>query len=385
MTVHDMPVYTVDNNEQLAGLCAQWQDCAALAMDTEFMRTNTFYPKLGLIQISDGKDSYLIDPLEISDWQPFVKLFDLDSLVFIVHSAGEDLVLLYTSLGALPRHVFDTQIAAAFLGQGFSLSYQALVKAEMDEDIEKDETRSDWLRRPLSEAQLRYAALDVRYLNELMRRLDTALKAADKSDWFSGECQQQLAIARATESPAVWKDMYRNISSAWRLDIYGLTLLQRLSYWREQQARRRDKPRSWIAKDADLFNIASHMAKHRELTLEQLQQVSDVPKGLLQHQGDRLLKAMQHPVEDLPDTVEERLSPPMSIEQRGTIKACQKVTRELAEELAIAPELLARKRQILSVLSELDQGKGLVWQGDMSGWRKDLLQDKFEQILAGQS
>jgi ribonuclease D len=380
MKVDDWEVIAVNTNQHLADLCAEWAELSALALDTEFMRTNTFYPKLGLLQISDGSHCYLIDPLEISDWQPFTELFDSTTLVFILHSAGEDLVLLFTSLGKVPAQIFDTQIAAAFLGHGFSLSYQALVKKELDKDIEKDETRSDWLQRPLTEAQLRYAALDVRYLHEMMDRLQTELERSEKTPWFEGECAQQLAIAIETEAPSAWQENYKTISNAWRLDIRGLTLLQRLSYWRELQARRRDKPRSWIAKDAELFGIADHMASKPTLELQHLMNVSEVSKGLLQNQGARLLKAMEQPTDDLPEQVPEKLSPPMSIELRGIIKACQKVTREMADELSIAPELLARKRQILAVLSDLESRRELNWEGDMAGWRKELLQEKFEQI-----
>ncbi len=385
MEVDGKSVVFVNDDQHLAELCAQWSQLSSLALDTEFMRTNTFYPKLGLLQLSDGESCFLVDPLLISDWQPFTTLLNSESVTFILHSAGEDLVLLYTSLGTVPRTLFDTQIAAAFLGQGFSLSYQALVKAELDKEIEKDETRSDWLRRPLSEAQLRYAALDVCYLHQLMNRLQDELRQSEKLEWFEGECNQQLAIACDTESPAAWQELYKNISNAWRLNPRGLTLLQRLSYWREQQARRRDKPRSWIAKDAELFGIASHMAARSSLELKQLHAVADVSKGLLQHQGERLLKAMQNPVDDLPEEVAERLSPPMSIDQRNVVKACQKVTRELADELQIAPELLARKRQILAVLADLESSQVLNWQSDMAGWRRDLLQARFEQIIVDKS
>ena len=384
-SVDGMPVIAVNDDQQLADLTAEWAKLPALALDTEFMRTNTFYPKLGLLQISDGESCYLIDPLEITEWQPLRELFQLDTLSFILHSSGEDLVLLFTSLGTVPSKIFDTQIAAAFLGYGFSLSYQALVKEELDKDIEKDETRSDWLRRPLSDSQLRYAALDVRYLHQLMERLQAGLVATDKIDWFVGECEQQIRTAIDTESPALWRELYKGISNAWRLSPRGLTLLQRLAYWREQQARRKDRPRNWIAKDAELFIIASEMAQTQSLDLSHLQRLKGVAQGLLNRQGERLIKAMQKPVDDLPESIDERLSPPMPIEMKNLIKGMQSVTRDVAEKLQIAPELLARKRQILAVLEDYQHTGNLSWTGDMSGWRKSLLQEKFEQLAERES
>ena len=380
-TVDDMPVIAVNSDKQLAELADAWSGLPALALDTEFMRTNTFYPKLGLLQISDGENCYLIDPLEIGDWNPLLALFQLENLTFILHSAGEDLVLLFTSLGSVPARIFDTQIAAAFLGYGFSLSYQALVKDELNKEIEKDETRSDWLRRPLSDSQLRYAALDVRYLHELMERSQADLIASNKLDWFLGECEQQIRTALDTESPALWRDIYKGVSNAWRLSPRGLTLLQRLTYWREQQARRKNRPRNWIAKDAELFTIASELAESGQFDLAHLQQLKGVTPGLLNRQGERLMRAMQNPVDDLPESITERLSPPMPVEMRKLIKGMQEITREVAEELRIAPELLARKRQILAVLEDYQNGGELVWSGDMAGWRKDLLQEKFAQLV----
>jgi len=381
-SVDTMDVIHINSDAELESACAQWSAKPTLALDTEFMRTNTFYPKLGLLQVSDGATCYLIDPLRVENWQAFVDLLANDSITFILHSAGEDLILLLTSLGQMPVRLFDTQLAAAFLGMGFSLSYQALVKELLDKDVEKDETRSDWLRRPLSESQLNYAALDVRYLHELMLKLDNELLASEKQGWFIAECEQQLDIANNSESPALWKELYRSISNAWQLDRKGLTYLQRLGYWREQQARRKNKPRSWIVKDAELFIIASEMAKLEEPCLNRLQQLSGVPKGLLNRQGERLMSVLSQAVDDLPDGLEERLSPPLSIAQKGTIKAMQHLTREMAEGLKMAPELLARKRQILSVLADIEKSGSLVWNGDMSGWRKNLLQAPFEKIVS---
>lgn len=379
--VDEMPVIAVDSDELLSDLAGQWAQLTSLALDTEFMRTNTFYPKLGLLQVSDAEQCYLIDPLKISDWQPLIDLFKQQSLTFILHSAGEDLVLLYTALGSVPVKLFDTQVAAAFLGYGFSLSYQALVKVELGKDVDKDETRSDWLRRPLSDAQLRYAALDVRYLHDLQRRLEKELLAEHKMQWFEAECQQLIRTAINSEAPELWGDVYKGISNAWRLSKRGLTLLQRLAYWREQQARRKNRPRNWIAKDAELFTIAAEMAKTDELELKRLQRLEGVAPGLLQRQGERLLKAMQQPIGELPDSVAECLNPPMPIEFRKVIKGLQQATSEIADEYKIAPELLARKRQILALLENFKQDKALCWKGDMAGWRKNLLQEKFEQVV----
>ena len=155
--------YIVDDAE-LAKACAYLQRASVLALDTEFVRTNTFYPKPGLIQIGDGQRIFLLDPLTLTQWQPFLDLLADQQITKVLHSGSEDLVLLQHTFGQLPEPMFDTQKAAAFLGYGANLSYLNIVKELIGVELEKGETRSDWCARPLSERQLHYAALDVHYL-----------------------------------------------------------------------------------------------------------------------------------------------------------------------------------------------------------------------------
>ena len=156
-------IHLIEAQQEFEELCSKWRSEKFLAIDTEFIRTNTFYPKLGLLQIADTNNCYLIDPLCISEWSPFAQLLNLD-IEFCIHSCSEDLNLLHTSISMMPREIFDSQLAAAFLGLGYSLSYQGLVKLLLGEEIPKDETRADWLKRPLTDTQLQYAANDVSYL-----------------------------------------------------------------------------------------------------------------------------------------------------------------------------------------------------------------------------
>lgn len=163
MLIPTEPIW-IEQDTELAELCQRWRQQAAIAVDTEFMRTSTFYPIAGLIQIGDGKGCYLIDPLAIQDFTPLRDLLLDESVTKVLHSCSEDLVVFQRLLGIVPAPLFDTQIAAAFAGYGFSLGYAGLVKAVLNTEIPKEETRSDWLQRPLSVAQLKYAALDVAHM-----------------------------------------------------------------------------------------------------------------------------------------------------------------------------------------------------------------------------
>ena len=137
----------VIENQTFQQLCQQWKSARFLAIDTEFIRTTTFYPHVGLIQINDGTDNTLIDPLTINDWGPFCELLQDKELVKIMHSCSEDLQVFMAAMKVVPEPIFDTQIAAGLLNEGFGCSYQTLVKNILDIDLPKGETRSDWLQR----------------------------------------------------------------------------------------------------------------------------------------------------------------------------------------------------------------------------------------------
>ena len=154
----------VDNDQQLASLCASWMRQPIIGVDTEFMRSDTFFPHIGLLQIADADGAYLIDPLKIRDKSSLIEVLKQPSVIKVIHSCSQDLAVFHHYLGIFPEPIFDTQVAAAFVGHGLAISYANLLKNLLDIDIPKQETRSNWLQRPLSKAQLHYAALDAIYL-----------------------------------------------------------------------------------------------------------------------------------------------------------------------------------------------------------------------------
>ena len=170
----EAPVYVTDN-AVLATLCEQWQQLPLIALDTEFVRVDTFYPRIGLIQVGDGFKNYLLDPLVLNDWSGFIALLSNPAVTKVLHSCSEDLVVFKDFFKQLPTPLFDSQRAAAFLGFGYSISYQNLVKEVLDIEVSKDQTRSDWTRRPLTEDQCNYAALDVAYLPAITQFLKDKL------------------------------------------------------------------------------------------------------------------------------------------------------------------------------------------------------------------
>lgn len=366
----------ITNNEELALLCRRWDCLPILALDTEFIRVDTFFPKLGLIQVCDDNGSYLLDPLVLTDWTAFNAILTNTQITKVLHSCSEDLVVFKEFFGNLPSPIFDTQKAAAFLGFGYSISYQNLVKEVLKIEISKGETRSDWLRRPLTGEQCSYAALDVAYLPEIYRHLRRLLSEKSRLDWLQSECTEMIMTANSEVSESNWESCHQNISTAWKLDNFQLTVLQRLCIWREREARRRDKPRSWIAKDSDLISLAERIPKDRS----SLFSISELSKSLLNRDSDSLLEIIKAPHVGEPLKL-TAIDPPLSAEMRGYLKKCQAVVQKKAEEIGIAPEMLARKKQLMPLVIEVSRNKDFVWPESLSGWRQPLLESAIRQAL----
>ena len=185
----------------LTSACTQWSTKTVLGLDTEFFRERTYYPRPALIQVADDEGVALVDPLAVSDFAPLDRLLADPTRVILMHSCGEDLEVFERLFPSPPTRIFDTQLAAAFTGYGFSLGYSALVAALLGVELDKGETRSDWLRRPLSESQQRYAALDVMYLAPMHDQLSKALVRLGRADWVEQEFEFRRQCREVERQP----------------------------------------------------------------------------------------------------------------------------------------------------------------------------------------
>lgn len=342
MLVATDPIW-VDQQDTLSALCAEWRKQSAIAVDTEFMRSDTFHPIAGLVQIGDGKGCYLIDPLAFDDLTPLADLMTDPAVTKVLHSCSEDLELFKCLLNVVPTPLFDTQVAAAFAGFGFSLGYAGLAKAMLNLEITKGETRSDWLRRPLSISQLKYAALDVAHLLIIYGKLLQTLKLDDKLSWVKDDC---AALVLAAQTAPDFNDYYKKVSSAWKLDARGLEILKQLCAWREAEARTRNIPRNRVIKEPYLLEIAKTLPS----SMTELKNIDGLHKRTLDDEGEALLeqvvKARLVAEQDLPKI----LPTPLGRDERNLLKALKAVAREKAEALNLPPEILARKKEYESIV-----------------------------------
>lgn len=381
-TVHDSSVLhpqLVTEDSELRRLCEHWRTLPMLAMDTEFIRVDTFYPQLGLLQVCDGQGSYLLDPLVLEDWAAFRTLLREEGITKVLHACSEDLLVFNEYFGVVPGPVFDTQKAAAFLGLGYSISYQNLVRELLDIEVDKGETRSDWLRRPLTEQQLHYAALDVAYLPAIHEQMSEQLNRNGHLRNLMDECELMRVQAALIEDEGDWETLYLNMGAAWRLDRDQLAILRALSRWREREARHLNIPRPWVAKDSDLILLAQQAPGDRQA----LRGLVDLSRSAREVDPDVLLglveEGRRHPVPDNAVPAGQ----PMSPAQRKTLKRCQAVVREIAEAQGVAVELLARKKQLVTLL-ELASQPDWQWPAELSGWRQRLLEEPLRAQLDGE-
>ncbi|OHE87378.1 MAG: ribonuclease D, partial [Lysobacterales bacterium RIFOXYD1_FULL_69_11] len=220
---------------------------ARIGLDTEFIRERTYWPQLALVQIAietgDGLDILLVDPLVPGMTEALATLLADTRILKVMHSPSEDLVAFKHACNTVPRPLFDTQLAAALAGIAGGMGYQRLVESMTGVALAKGETRSDWMRRPLSPSQLEYAADDVRHLFELHDALDADLNRLGRRAWLAEDAERTLANA---DSDDVERWPHLSLRSAQFLDLGAQRRLVRLLRWRDRYARDNDRPRTWI-------------------------------------------------------------------------------------------------------------------------------------------
>lgn len=264
LAVEGVPVVFIDTPELLDGCLTVLSKAKVLGIDTEFIRVSTFFPKLALLQVFDGRQIYLIDAPAISGrftladaefyamWGRLIDLFNAGSVVKIFHACEEDIELLHYYYGVLPKSVFDTQLACGFLGFEYPMGYQKLVAEMCEKHVEKGDSRSNWLQRPLTSSQLQYAANDVVFLVTIYTRLRQELITHGCFDQFQQDCDAIVLKLKSNE----FSSAYLKIKSHIKLSSVPLWRLQKLACWREEVMRKSDVPRNKVATNDALMLLA---------------------------------------------------------------------------------------------------------------------------------
>lgn len=345
---------------------------AAVALDTEFVRTDTFYPLLGLVQIATSSSILLMDALQPSCLDMVADtLLSVDQQpVWVLHSCAEDLEVVFNQWGCLPRQVVDTQLAAAFLGRARQMSLQNLLATEMNVHLTKDETRSNWCQRPLSNAQLTYAAEDVRYLLPLWDKLSAELMRCNRMEWFREDCEKLIAKA-SRQVP--FDQVYLQFHDAWQLKEKPLAVLQALARWREEVARKHNKPRGFIIKDPVLYAVAERLPKNATA----LSAIPNIAPATIRRYADEILHIVNETaaVPGLAKPVR-----PLGNHQRDLMKRIKSWLEVQAEHLQMPVELLAGRKHLEHLIRQKDDAEAIAHE-EWRGWRQEVLEPGIIEIM----
>ncbi|WP_043527155.1 ribonuclease D [Litchfieldella xinjiangensis] len=367
----DPDILWIDTPNALNDACAALSGADVLALDTEFFRESTFHPVPALVQLYAGETVYLIDPVAVSATPALQDLLASGPLK-VIHASSEDIEVIASWAGVTVSPLVDTQIAQALLGEDPAMGYQRLVEHWTGEVLPKDETRSDWLIRPLSEAQCRYAALDVVHLLHVWQAQRDALERLGRLAWLQAECDLLVVQAgRDSDSDGQW---YLRNRQLWRLAPRQIDAYRRMTAWREAEARKRDKPRGWLINDKLLFAIAEKMPANRY----ELAAIEGLKPAVVKREGDVLLELIRqaHHADD--DELPEALPSPMGNGFKKRLKALKRVVNDEADSLGVAPELLMRRRDLEALVTAdlLDRPLPLP-----QGWRGERLADPLRAAL----
>ena len=354
----------VESAAQLQQAIEDWLACDVIGIDTEFVRERTWRANLGLVQISDGKRVWLVDPLKTSSLKPLSVLLETKDIVKILHAPSEDLGVLLDATDTCPMPLFDTQIACAMLGQSLQMGYHKTVEWLLNIAINKGETRSNWCKRPLRPAQLHYAALDVCLLPVMHRELLTRLEALDRSHWLAEDCDLMLEKARKPTDPS---QAWMRINGNGRLDGSSLTILKTLATWRDREAETRNRARGFVITDAALLTIA----RVQPTSLDELTALDVLHPVANQRYARSLISTIEQAQQQ--DT-QTRPLPLLEPNQRRLLTTMRELVQKKASEHSLEPALLASRRELESLIF-LPADAPLP--GRLLGWRKDIISDEL--------
>ncbi|NNC66045.1 MAG: ribonuclease D [Gammaproteobacteria bacterium] len=334
------PELYVDSEALLTNLLDELNTVGLIALDTEFVREKTYYPQLCLIQIAAGDSIACIDCLADIDLDALYESLLRDECTWIVHSSRQDLEVIFQHTERLPSTLIDTQIAAGLVGYAPQISLQDLVADTLGVELDKSHTRTDWSRRPLPSAAIEYARDDVRSLHALWDVLAAKLDALGRREWLDQDCA--LLLAQDPVTPV--DQIFSRLKGARSLDASAQCAALALVEWREERARRRDRPRRWILSDEQLVGIAR--ARPRSVAALAAE---DVPKKLAEHAGHDILAALERSAtSDYPARI-ARLSDAEKPEKHQ-LRELQARAKARAAELDIYPEVLATKQDLIVLL-----------------------------------
>jgi ribonuclease D len=363
-----MPLIT--DTDTLAAFCARMRPERFVAFDTEFMRDRTYWPKLCLVQAAGADEAVAIDALAPGlDLAPLLELMAEPTVLKVMHAARQDLEIFHR-LGQLPRPFFDTQIAAMVCGFGEDVAYETLVNKLAKAQLDKSSRFTDWSRRPLSEAQIRYALGDVTHLRVIHEQLASRIEATGRMSWVAEELEALLEPSLYENPP---EDAWRRLKLRSR-DGRFVAIVQALAAWREREAQRRDVPRARIIRDDILLEVAAN----RPQTVEALRGLERVN---LDRDGAAAAVAAIRAALALPRSELPRLPEPVVL-PRGIgpiVDLLRVLLKYRCEEAEVAQRLVASTADLEAIAVD-DEAADVP---ALHGWRREIFGADALALKAG--
>ena len=345
-----------------------------LALDTEFVWERTYSPVPCLLQLATAERLAVLDPLEDVDVGPIAELVGDPAVQLVMHAPAGDLLLFATRYGVRATNVFDTQLAAGFVGYGISMAYDRLVERALNVTLTHNETFSDWSRRPLTEAQIAYASDDVRYLFDLADSLGARLDQMGRRSWAEDEIARRYG-PDATIEPDPQR-AYLKVARRGRLSGRQLAALRAVAAWREEEARTRDMPPGWVLKDPSVVEVARRNPADAA-ALGKLRGLGSLSAPAAQRLLDALAGAAgAEPVQgarELPPGLARRVAAASAL---GAV-----LVRARCEGAHIAPELVATRAELESFVEAMANGHDE--HALLSGWRRELVGAELKELVQG--
>lgn len=364
----------VDSPEDLKALIADLEGAPYLALDTEFMRDKTYWPKLCLLQVAAPNGvAAIVDPLAKElDLAPFYKLLESERIVKVLHSGRQDIEIFHFQGHVIPNPLFDTQIAAMVCGFGDAASYETLARKLAKAEIDKSARFTDWSRRPLTKRQLEYALADVTYLCVVYEALAKQLDRTGRSSWVAEEMAAlQDPALYGLDPEGAWKRLKPRTHNR-----RFLAVLAAIAAWREREAQARDIPRNRVIKDETLLEIAAHPPE----TAEGLERIRAVPKGFANSKlGKGLMEALAHGQKAEPPDAMVLERPQRKRESSASaIDLMKTLLRLRAEAAHVAPRLIANADDIERIAAHEDDGVAA-----LHGWRAEVFGNDAKALREG--
>ncbi|MEI6543086.1 MAG: ribonuclease D [Methylococcales bacterium] len=363
----------IDTPAQLAQLCEQIKKESWVALDTEFLREKTYYPKFCLLQIATPEWVACVDPIALPNLEILFDVLYDPAIVKVFHSCRQDLEIFFQSTGKLPSPIFDTQIAAPLLGFQDNPGYAMLVSSLLSINLNKAHTRADWSKRPLTEAELEYAADDVIYLCQIYQIMVKKLTDLGRINWLKHD------FAELT-NPELYKvdpdKAWFRIKGKNKLTGKQLSIIQTLAQWREKTAQAEDRPKSWLLRDELLFDLA----KLQPESVQELANVRGINERSVNRYGRELCQLITAAKNRPPLPLNEKdRSAKKTQQEEAILDILTALVRIRAEENALNPSILATRKDLEELLFNVsDEGPLL------HGWRYTMAGKELVGLLKGE-